>query len=72
MHTKSSTDNSGQIDTVQSLSRDVNAFTEGGIRWTIFRHKEKLFESGALFRSGRKILIDRDKYISVMKEGLLE
>lgn len=60
----------GQIDTVQSLASDVNAFTEGSIRWDIFQHKDKLIEKGAIFYNGRKLLIDRDRYIMSVKEGL--
>jgi len=59
----------GQIDTVQSLANDVNALNEGGIRWTIFQHKDELREAGAIFYSGRKLLIDRDRYVSFLREG---
>jgi hypothetical protein len=61
---------SGQIDTVQSLAAEVNGFNEGGIRWTIFQHKDKLKEAGAIFYMGKKLLIDRDRFIACVKEGL--
>jgi len=60
----------GQIDSVQSLANDVNALNEGGIRWTIFQHKDELLEAGAIFYNGRKLLIDRDRYIACMRSGL--
>ena len=61
---------SGQIDTVQSLSREVNALNEGGIRWTIHQNKEKLLDRGAIFYIGRKLLIDREIFISTLKKDL--
>jgi hypothetical protein len=60
----------GQIHTVQSLANYEPAFNEGGIRWTIFQHKNRLLEAGAIFYSGKKLLIDRDRYITCVKEGL--
>ena len=64
-------DSSSQIDTVQSLAAEINGFNEGGIRWTIFQHKDKLLDNGAIFYSGRKLLIDRNLYIACIKEGVL-
>ncbi|MBT4860354.1 MAG: hypothetical protein HON46_06065 [Gammaproteobacteria bacterium] len=63
-------DHLGQIHTVQTLSNTEPALNKGGIRWTIHQHKEKLLESGAIFYTGRKLLIDRDIFISALKEGL--
>lgn len=60
----------GQIDTVQSLALEVNGFNEGGIRWVIFRHRDKLEEAGAIFYMGKKLLIDRNRFITRVKEGL--
>ena len=60
-------DQYGQIDTVQSLANGVNALNEGGIRWTIFQHKQDLIDYGAIFYSGKKLLIDRGKYIEYLK-----
>ena len=58
-----------QIHTVQTLADTEPAFSAGGIRWTIFQFKEKLIESEAIFYSGKKLLIDRDRFISFIKEG---
>ena len=60
---------SGQIDTVQTLAAEVNALNEGGIRWTIFQHKADLISTGAIFYSGKKLLIDRDRYIDFLKNN---
>jgi hypothetical protein len=59
----------GPIHTVQTLAEFDPAFNEGGIRWTIFRHKDSLIEAGAIFYSGNKLLIDRDRYIQFLKHG---
>ena len=60
----------GQVHTVQTLAYAEPAFNEGGIRWTIFQHKDELLEAGAIFYNGRKLLIDRDRYIACMRLGL--
>jgi len=59
----------GQIHTVQTLAASEPALNEGGIRWTIFQHKSDLLAAGAIFYSGKKLMIDRDRYISFLKEG---
>ena len=59
----------GNVHTVQTLAGTEPAFTEGGIRWTIFQHKSDLVEAGAVFFSGKKLLIDRDRFIEFLKEG---
>lgn len=59
----------GTIHTVQTLAYSEPALNEGGIRWTIFRHKSDLLEAGAIFYSGKKLLIDRDRYIDFLKSG---
>ena len=69
MQAEDTVGHTGQIDTVQSLANDVNALNEGGIRWTIFQHKDELIEAGAIFYSGRKLLIDRNRYVSFLREG---
>ncbi len=71
MNTADTLDQQGQIHTVQTLAKAEPAFPEGSTRWTIFQHKNKLIEAGAIFYIGRKLLIDRDKYIACMKEGVL-
>ena len=70
MTTSESADHQGQIHTVQSFVKDEPAFNEGGVRWTIFQFKDKLIKAGAIFYMGRKLLIDRDRFIACMKEGL--
>jgi hypothetical protein len=70
MNTVENIDPRGQIHTVQSFADTEPAFNEGGIRWTIFQFKDKLIEAGAIFYMGRKLLIDRDRFIACMKEGL--
>ena len=59
----------GDIHTVQTLALADPGFNEGGIRWTIFQHKSKLIEAGAIFYVGKKLLIDRDRYVSILKDG---
>ncbi|MBT6457623.1 MAG: hypothetical protein HN936_18585 [Bacteroidetes bacterium] len=64
-------DHSGKIHTVQSFADAEPAFNEGGIRWTVFQHKDKLIEAGAIFYNGRKLLIDRTRFIACLKKGLV-
>ena len=68
MQTTETIDPTGQIDTVESLADAVNAFNQGGIRWTIFQHKQDLIEYGAIFYNGKKLLIDREKFIEYFVE----
>ncbi len=69
MHSAENQDHSGQVHTVQTLADTEPAFNEGGIRWTIFQHKQDLIDYGAIFYSGKKLLIDREKYIEYLKAG---
>lgn len=62
----------GKIHTVQSFAKAEDAFPEGSTRWTIHQHKDKLIEAGAIFYNGRKLLIDRDRFIAFLKEGLAQ
>ena len=57
----------GSIHSVQTLAATEPALNEGGIRWTIFQHKQDLIDYGAIFYSGKKLLIDREKYIEYLK-----
>jgi hypothetical protein len=59
----------GTIHTVQTLASSEPALNEGGIRWTIFQHKQDLIDYGAIFYNGKKLLIDRDLFISFLKKG---
>lgn len=59
----------GTIHTVQTLASSEPALNEGGIRWTIFQHKQELIDYGAIFFNGKKLLIDRDLFITYLKKG---
>jgi len=59
----------GAIHTVQTLASFEPALNEGGIRWTIFQHKQDLIDYGAIFYNGKKLLIDRDLFITFLKKG---
>ena len=58
-----------RLHTVKTLAETEPGFNEGGIRWTIFQHKSKLVDAGAIFFVGKKLLIDRDLYVSFLKSG---
>ena len=60
----------GTVHTVQTLAAAEPGLNEGGIRWTIFQHKSRLVDAGAIFFVGKKLLIDRDRYITCMRSGL--
>jgi hypothetical protein len=70
MQTAETIEPQGQVHTVQTLADVEPALNEGGIRWTIFQHKDELLEAGAIFYNGRKLLIDRDRYIACLRSGL--
>jgi len=59
----------GTVHTVQTLAATEPGFNEGGLRWTIFQHKSKLVDAGAIFFVGKKLLTDRDRYVSLLKDG---
>ena len=61
----------GTVHSVQTLAAAEPGLNEGGIRWTIFQHKSKLLDAGAIFFVGKKLLIDRDRYVSFLKDGRL-
>ena len=70
MHQKTfETPQPGSVHTVQSLAALEPALNEGGIRWTIFQHKAELLADGAIFFIGRKLAIDRDRFIQCLKKG---
>ncbi len=53
--------------TVKILAKRYSDFlTEGGIRWTIFNRSRQLEAAGALYRRGRKILLDDKRYIKAI------
>ncbi len=70
MNTQETNDRIGPIHTVQSMAKDEPAFPEGSIRWAVHQHKDKLIEKRAIFYNGRKLLIDRDRFIAAVREGL--
>ena len=59
----------GPVHTVSSLAAAEPGLNEGGIRWTIFQHKSKLVDAGAIFFVGKKLLIDRDRYVNFLRGG---
>jgi hypothetical protein len=49
--------------TVRQFSEKHVAFTQAGLRWVIFNEKSNgLFESGAIVRVGRRVLIDESRF----------
>jgi hypothetical protein len=49
--------------TVRQFSEKHTAFTQAGLRWVIFNEKSNgLFESGAIVRVGRRVLIDEARF----------
>jgi len=71
MNIAETTDQQGQIHTVSTLAVAEPGLNEGGIRWTIFQHKSKLVDEGAIFFVGKKLLIDRDRFVGILKDGTL-
>ncbi len=69
MESEISISNPGTVHTVQTLAGTEPGLNEGGIRWTIFQHKSALVDAGAIFFSGKKLLIDRDRFIEFLKGG---
>ena len=59
----------GTVHTVQTLAAVEPGLNEGGIRWTVFQHKQDLIDYGAIFYSGKKLLIDRNRFISFLHNG---
>ncbi len=59
----------GAVHTVQTLAAAEPGLNEGGIRWTIFQHKSRLVDEGAIFFVGKKLLIDRDRYVNFLRDG---
>ena len=59
----------GTVHTVQTLAAAEPGLNEGGIRWVIFQNKSALVDAGAVFFSGKKLLIDRNRFISFLQNG---
>lgn len=54
--------------TVRQFSDKHPAFPQGGLRHRIFHAAENgLFESGALVRNGRRVLIDENRFFEWLK-----
>jgi hypothetical protein len=70
MESEVSAFNPGTAHSVQSFVDSEPGFTEGSVRWIVFRHKDTLLEKGAIYFVGRKMLIDSPVFISCLKEGL--
>ena len=51
----------GRLRTVRQVAEECPAFTEGGLRWAIFKRRENGLDA-ALVRRGRRVLIDMDKF----------
>ena len=49
--------------TIPQFCRVEPAFTEGGVRWTIFQQGAELEASGALVRVRRRVLLSRRKFL---------
>jgi hypothetical protein len=50
--------------TVKQMAQQQPALSEGGIRWDLFnRDHNGLAKSGAIFRRGRRILLDPEIYL---------
>ena len=59
----------GEIHTVDTLADAEPGLNHGGIRWTIHKHRDALLEEGAIFYCGKKLLIDRPRFISFIKRN---
>ncbi len=57
------------IDSVKSLAQSQPGLTESSIRWDLHRDGDELVAFGAVFRNGRRVLIDRYKYLQWLKSG---
>ena len=64
MESQASDTKVGAVHSVQSLAATDPAFNEGGLRWDIFQNKDELLQAGAIFYIGKKLAIDRDRYIA--------
>jgi hypothetical protein len=64
METQVAQPQASQIFTVEQFAAAEPAFKESSIRWLIFnRDRNGLEQSGALIRVGRRVLIDRQKFL---------
>lgn len=54
-----------ELHTIEQLCDRERAFRIGGVRWMVFnRDSNGLEKSGALIRVGRRVLIDRPKFLA--------
>lgn len=55
----------GRIFTIKQFAARNPCFTEGSLRWLIFRGSDNgLATSGAILRIGRRVLIDEPAFIA--------
>ncbi|WP_414041394.1 hypothetical protein ACJU26_04815 [Acidithiobacillus sp. M4-SHS-6] len=59
----------GNLKTIKQFCADNKAFSQGGIRSAIFWRGDFLEEQGAICRLGRRVLIDEQKFIELVKAG---
>jgi len=64
----SSTPLPGNVHTVNTLANFEPGLCVGGIRWDIFKNRDELIEYGAIFYMGKKLLIDRNRYLDWLKK----
>ncbi len=60
----------GNQHSLKTFVDTEKAYTEGSVRWIVFRHKEALLRKGAIYFVGRKMVIDSPRFIACMKRGL--
>ena len=52
----------------QFQQRHVAAFpTESSLRWILFSKRAQLESAGAVFKNGRRVFIDEDKFFEVLE-----
>ena len=66
METKTHETAARELLTVEQFCQREPAFKIGGIRWLIFKQSENLESEGALVRLGRRVLIDRHRFIDLV------
>ena len=61
------TSKQGSIHTVQTLADAEPGMTTGRIQWFIVENRAALIDAGVVFYLGKRLLIDRDKFLSFLK-----
>jgi len=52
---------------VQTLADAEPGMTTGRIQWFIIENRAALIDAGVVFYLGKRLLIDRDKFLSFLK-----